>query len=319
MTGEGRNAVLWKGCLGWAFLGSAVWPGVSRADPPADEKHGCLVASDQGQADRDEGKYRAARKAFLTCARSGCPAVVLGACTRWLKGVDDAAPTIVLDVKDERGNDVSDVTVTFDGEPFATVADGKPIEADSGTHVLRFEREGSLPAERSVTLHAGERAHVVAVSLEPSPVRARSGDEAASERERLRQSRAFARIVTTASLGVGAAAAAVLGGYFVRQSSQRAGEGGTLRSELGGQSAGGSSACTGAATSTLCQTLTNKVQEQHDTATDATVAFVGAGALAAGAVAAWLLWPAPRERPAQSSAWIEPTQGGVALRLGGTF
>jgi hypothetical protein len=79
-------------------------------------------------------------------------------------------------------------------------------------------------------------------------------------------------------------------------------------------------ACVGKSTS-RCQQLSEAVNAQNLDALLSDALFVGAGALAAGAVVTWLLWPRPTVAPPASAAWIEPSIGfgAVGLRATGRF
>jgi len=130
-----------------------------------DEKHQCISASDQGQQLRDDGKYRLAREAFARCARETCPVPVRQDCVHWLLEVDQSSATIVINAKDNNGNDLADVTVAVDGTPLVTKLDGKPLTVDPGEHTLRFEALGFAPVDEHVVIHAAEKNRAVNVRL----------------------------------------------------------------------------------------------------------------------------------------------------------
>jgi hypothetical protein len=279
-----------------------------------DTARACLLASDQGQVDRDAGKYRATRLAFTQCARDVCPPAVQKVCTQWLRELDVTAPTVVLGARDEHGNDVADVTVTLDGEPFATRLDGRPIEVDSGEHVLRFERPGSVRVEQRIIFRAGEKArdvNVVLRSAEAAQVAA--PDTTADDQEPPPpppEPLASPRHLTAAGLLVAGLGAAGVGLYF----SVRAGQDGQSAANLRGSLP--TSACTGASTPS-CQSLADTVQSQHSETNAATGLFVGAGVLAAGAIATWFLWPGQSGSSQPTSSWILPLDHGALLGLSG--
>jgi hypothetical protein len=143
------------------LFGLTLAPAARAADP----KQECVSAADEGQTARDDGKYRKARELFITCSRSICPSVVLKSCAQWLREVDQDAPTVVLGAKDDGGNDLSTVKVTFDGQPIADQLDGKPIQVDLGEHTLRFEHEGAPPVEQHIVFRAGEKNRAVVVTF----------------------------------------------------------------------------------------------------------------------------------------------------------
>jgi hypothetical protein len=290
-------------------------PAISSADGKADEKQECLAASEQGQNQRDDGLYRAARGSFVECSRDVCPKVIAQSCTRWLREIDQDAPTVVLGAKDSHGNDLTDVAVSFDGKPFATVLDGKPIEADAGEHVLRFERDGSVPAEQKLVLRAGEKARVVTVTLRSldAPVgEAGPATHAAPEAEPVPESTFSARHVTAGALALGAVAAAGTGLVLTVLSNQDKSDAASLRANLS------SDACTHASSPT-CQSLSDKVTSQHQDMNIAASLFAGAGVLAVGAVVTWLVWPEPGPPRPPVTGSIAPVEGGAVLHVMGGF
>ncbi len=142
---------------GLAFAAASGAAGGARAD----EKQQCLSASDQGQSLRDEGKYRRAREAFATCARPVCPGIVQHDCVKWLADLEATSPSIVVNAKDDKGNDLTAVKVTVDGAPLATTLDGRPVLVDPGEHTFRYETDGFPPVEERVVIHAGEKSRVL--------------------------------------------------------------------------------------------------------------------------------------------------------------
>jgi hypothetical protein len=283
------------------------------AGSPPDAKQKCIAAVEQGQTQRDDGKYRQARLSFLACAQDACPRVIQQSCTKWLRELDESAPTIVVAAKDDQGNDLTDVNVTFDGAPFATLLDGKPIEVDVGEHVLRFDREGSLPVEQKLLLRAGEKARLVAVTLRRAVTEADAGPAEVVRPEPVLSP----RHVVSASVAIGALAAAGTGVYFLLRSNQDKSSAAGMRvGDLSNTSACASPAPSLAAS---CQSLDNLVTSQHNEMNVATGLFIGAGVLAAGAVASWFLWPKAHASEPQTTGAVVPLPGGAALQVSGSF
>ena len=287
----------------------------AQADDKSD-KQMCIAAAEQGQSQRDDGQYRAARDSFLKCTDDKCPRVIVQSCTKWLRDLDESAPTIVLGAKDEQGNDLTDVKVTFDGAPFATTLTGKPMEADAGEHIVRFERMGSVPIEQKLLLRAGEHARVVSVTLLPVPVAVDASAEDAEEPlpppPPVPEPIFSAHHVTSGALGIGAVAAAVTAVVFLAESNKKQSDAASSRGSHP------SDMCTGV-TSTYCSGLADQVHAQHDDMNVATGLFIGAGALAVGAVASWIFWPKPQSEPAPTKGALVPVQGGATLQVTGTF
>jgi hypothetical protein len=294
-----------------AFLLLAVPSRAGAQEPP--EAGACVEASDRGQNERDAGKYRAARKSFLTCSREACPQVVLRSCATWLRDLDQTAPTVVLGARDDGGHDITDVDVTFDGAPFASHLDGRPIEVDSGEHVLRFERAGSEPVEERLVLRAGERARVVTVTLRAPPSDVAPAPTTTNDVEPApREPFASPRHLTVAGLALAALGAAGVGLYFTLHAAQQDRDAANLRGDLP------ANACMGAVTQS-CQSLADTVSSEHAGINTATAFYAGAGVLAAAAVATWLFWPSGGATPAPVQAGLAPLPSGVLFSASGSL
>jgi hypothetical protein len=301
------------------------------ADDKPDAKQACIAAAERGQGQRDDGKYRAARDAFVECAQDTCPRVIQQSCTKWLRELEESTPTVVLGAKDEHGTDLTDVTVTLDDTPFATLLDGKPVPIDTGPHVLRFQRGSGPPVEQKLVVRAGERARVVSVTLssenagestqESTP---QSTPEQTEKPSPPPEPLLSPRHVTTAAITLGALAVAGTGLAFVLQSNSHATTASGLRTQIGSQSACGASSAP-----PQCPLLNDAVNSQHSDMNVATGLFVGAGALLAGAVTAWFVWPKPQAsepQPAepppaepQTTGSIVPIRGGAAFFFSRSF
>jgi hypothetical protein len=129
----------------------------------ASEKAACIGASDQGQQLRDDGKYTLAREAFERCARESCPVLLRVDCVHWLLDLDQSSASVVINAKDDKGNDLIDVTVTVDGEVLVSKLDGKPLAVDPGAHLFRYEAAGFAPMEEHAVIHAAEKNRALSV------------------------------------------------------------------------------------------------------------------------------------------------------------
>ncbi len=130
-----------------------------------EQKQQCIAASERAQQLRIDGKLVEAQKQLVECAAAACPGAVRADCAAWLTQVNALMPSIVLVARDATGEDLADVTVTMDGQPFATKLDGKALAAGPGEHVFRFERPGVAPASKKVILREGESARKIEVTL----------------------------------------------------------------------------------------------------------------------------------------------------------
>ncbi len=132
-----------------------------RAD---DSKQACVDASEKGQSLRDDHKLRAAREAFLACARDACPGPIKKDCAEWLAGVDKAMPSVMIVARDH-GQDVVKVAVEVDGKRVQESLDGVAMPLDPGPHVLRFTMAGRVPAEQTVVVREGDKARPLVVEF----------------------------------------------------------------------------------------------------------------------------------------------------------
>ncbi len=132
----------------------------------ADEKVACVTAAETAQQQRSEGKLRDARLSLHLCARDVCPALVRNDCTQWLTEIEASLPTIVLRATGPRGQDVTDIKVSLDGQALADKVDGLPLEVDPGPHVLTAVRPGSRPVRQELTFYTNQRNRTVSLVLE---------------------------------------------------------------------------------------------------------------------------------------------------------
>lgn len=133
------------------------------------EKEECVAASESAQKLRTQKKLRAARKELITCAQESCPGVVKKDCVAWLAEIEEALPTVVINAKDASGNDLTDVRVSIDGEPFVSKLDGTATPIDPGPHTIRYEVDGSEPVETKVLIREGERNRTLTVTIGSKP------------------------------------------------------------------------------------------------------------------------------------------------------
>ena len=138
------------------------------ARPPS-IKVQCKQAAERAQMYRNEGKLLSAREELHQCVRPACPAVVRTYCTRWFEEVEADLPSVVLKVRDSKGNDLSDASVTIDGQLLDSWQGGLPIPLDPGSHTIACTRPGSPPTQTSVLLGTAEKRRLVTLIVESAP------------------------------------------------------------------------------------------------------------------------------------------------------
>lgn len=158
------------------LLASIALLGITAASPAAraDEKDACVANHSTGQVSRNENKLRAARAKFLACASDRCPPLVRKDCTQWYQELTSAQPTIVFEVHDASGAEVTDVRVHADGELVADRLLGAAHDVDPGAHVFRVELPSGDVIQDTLLVKVGEKnRHVVlrkgAVTPPPPP------------------------------------------------------------------------------------------------------------------------------------------------------
>jgi len=135
---------------------------VARAAPPNIDQ--CLAANDKAQDLRREGKLREAREKLALCIAPSCPRAVREDCVQRMNEVDAAMPSLILDVQDGSGHDMSAVKMTLDDRFFADHIDSSPVPVDPGSHTLIVEGGGFLHSE-TLLVHEGDKGRHVRIVL----------------------------------------------------------------------------------------------------------------------------------------------------------
>lgn len=145
-------------------------------------KKQCATANADGQTLRLDGKLAAARVELEMCSDPHCPAIVRDDCAQRLDELERVQPSIVFDVKDSSGADVSAVTVTIDGHPAADKLGGIALKLDPGEHVFAFTMAGGAAVSRTLVIKEGEkgRRERIVLGAAPAPAGA-AGAAGASE------------------------------------------------------------------------------------------------------------------------------------------
>ena len=125
----------------------------------------CIAASEKGQQLRDQQKLLAAREELIACSREECPKPVKKDCTELLEDVVRRIPSIVLRVKDPKGEDVIDASVAIDGKTVASHLDGRPITLDPGAHDVRIEGQGRSSVATRILAVQGEHERLMTLEL----------------------------------------------------------------------------------------------------------------------------------------------------------
>ena len=271
----------------------------AHAGPTKDQ---CVDANTSAQRLRLAGKLSAARAQLRICADPACPPIVRDDCTLRIDEVGAAQPTIVLDVKDPDGGDVTGVRVLVDGAVLSDRLDGTALKVDPGEHTFRFEIGGQPPITRSFVIKEAEkqRRERIVLSRDSTPATPPTEPAPSVPSSPLGRQRVIAVAMGSAGL-----AGLVVGGIF-----------GALADVAWGRQ---ESAC---GSPTACTNHAAAVNDHASLTTDgavSTAAFIAGGALVAGGLA--LFFTAPHRTASASAIVLAPVVGahGVTLGLGGSF
>lgn len=152
--------VLISACLLGPRLAHAVTPSVNE----------CLAASDDSLKFNAAHKLRAEREQLLICASESCPREIREECVRRVDQVNQALPTVVFEVKDRSGADVTNVRVSMDNEVLTERLDGMAIAIDPGEHRFVFQIVGETPIERQLVIPMAQKNRHELVALAPANV-----------------------------------------------------------------------------------------------------------------------------------------------------
>jgi hypothetical protein len=164
----------------------------------------CVADHKRVQTLRQTGGYLEAHAAAARCASSACPLLVREDCSAWFVDLEERIPSLILELRDERGRDLVDVRVYANGQPLTNALDGRAIPIDPGRYRLRFEASGQRPLEQEVVVRETSKKRKLTVVLRALPAPAAKAAPEVSRREE-------ASAIKPALLTLGAVAAASLG------------------------------------------------------------------------------------------------------------
>jgi hypothetical protein len=136
------------------------------ATPPT--KTECAKANADAQALRMDGKLATARQKLEMCQAASCPAIVRDDCAQRMDELEHIQPTIVFDVKDAAGADVSATSVTVDGAPLSGRLAGGALRVDPGEHTFTITAGELPPVTRHLVIKEGEKDRREPIVLGPA-------------------------------------------------------------------------------------------------------------------------------------------------------
>jgi len=155
---------------GSAGAGGAAPPDESSDyEPLSDSTQRCVAAFRNAQKLRRKTELLAARQHLLSCLQPGCPAILTDKCTQWIREVDDAMPSVVIEATDSAGRSITTVRVTADGKRVLQGLTERPLQLDPCDQLLRFEHPGAPVLRKWVVLRRGEKRRRVTLAFSDTP------------------------------------------------------------------------------------------------------------------------------------------------------
>jgi hypothetical protein len=136
---------------------------------PADPLTTCIAENERSLELRKAGDLLGARRELAACAAAPCPDAIQQACRGRIPELNAAIPSVVFDVRDANGTDLTDVTIAIDGQaPEAAGFTARPV--NPGRHLFRFEAPGHRAVEKTLVLREGEKDRRESAVMGPAEV-----------------------------------------------------------------------------------------------------------------------------------------------------
>jgi hypothetical protein len=294
------------------FAGATLCTSSSAVAAPT--PHDCAAASEDAASLQKQEKLGAAKDRYLVCADPACPAEIREECAHRLTEVTDATPSVVFEVKDASGNDVSAVRVTMDGALLVDHLGASAITIDPGEHTFRFDgADPSQSIEKTFVVRDGEKNRHLAVTLGGAgapPVTTPASTGAAPATPTAPAAPATSDQAPKSNWSQQKTIAFIVGGGGIIA----IGVGAIFGAMTFSQWNNAKSECT----ATTCGAGSQAQQNANGASTSATVSdvgFIAGGVLVAGAAVLW--FTAPSGAKVQVAPTASPQGAGLTLR--GTF
>jgi hypothetical protein len=141
----------------------------AHAAGPADPVPTCIAENERSLELRKAGDLLGARRELAACAAAPCPEAIQQACRSRIPELNAAIPSVVFDVRDATGADLTDVTIAIDGQP-AEAAGFTARPVNPGRRVFHFEAPGRRTVEKALVLREGEKDRRESAVMGPAEV-----------------------------------------------------------------------------------------------------------------------------------------------------
>ena len=181
----------------------------------------CPDSYEKAQEERAAGHLRSALVHLKSCIDPSCAKFIRDDCARWMDQVESALPTVVFAAQ-SKGQDLTDVEVSCDGEPLMSALDGKAVPVDPGPHDFSFRAPDRNPVQRQIVIREGEQNRLIAVEFSVAETSASTTASAdANLPAESRTHRAVARYLPYGLAGLGALGGAGFALFAIQGNSQK--------------------------------------------------------------------------------------------------
>ncbi len=126
----------------------------------------CFGAAVRGQEREKAGRLLDARSDFIECAKLECPSEVSSVCAAFARRVEEATPTVLVEVLNEAGEEVTGPATFIDGKPIPkALGVTRGVTVDPGSHEVRVE-VGATRLTRKILVKEHEKGLRVTFRIE---------------------------------------------------------------------------------------------------------------------------------------------------------
>jgi hypothetical protein len=175
-----QSQVISRVCLvGACATATVLYAGAAYSQPR--EMRACKATYEDAKGKEEAGQLLEARDGYAQCAKTACGRFLVQECTTRHARLDTDIPSVVPVVTDESGAPRTDVSVTVDGESFASKLEGHSLPVNPGVHEFAFSTDDQVFAKEKVMILQGDRNRRIAASLSAKRSRKAAAASTSSE------------------------------------------------------------------------------------------------------------------------------------------